>query len=144
MPFLSDFAVFRCLFFYYYIISLLVYSVSCQIANGKWVILQLFSDFFYKFTVFSRFSCSHSKKINNCGEPIQGHQKSVNRQMPSEKKVLRWGVAQLCTKTPDKQIQNVESTCFTRKKSTNLNVRVCPDVKFFASSTFCAIKSDFL
>ena len=89
MPFLSDFAVFRCLFFYYYIISLLVYSVSCQIANGKRVILQLFSDFFYKFTVFSRFSCSHSKKINNCGEPIQGHQKSVNRQMPSEKKQVR-------------------------------------------------------
>ena len=40
-------------------------------------------------------------------------------------------VPQLCTKTPDKQIRNVESTSFTRKKSTNLNVRDCSDVKFF-------------
>ena len=31
-------------------------------------------------------------------------------------------------KTPDKQIQNVESTSFTRKKSTNLNVRITPDL----------------
>ena len=38
--------------------------------------------------------------------------------------VLRRIVPQLCTKTPDKQIQNVESTSFTRKKSTNLNVRM--------------------
>ena len=30
--------------------------------------------------------------------------------------VLRRFVPQLCTKTPDKQIQNVESTSFTRKK----------------------------
>ena len=37
-------------------------------------------------------------------------------------------VPQLCTKTPDKQIQNVESTSFTRKKSTNLNVRINPDL----------------
>ena len=34
----------------------------------------------------------------------------------SKKTVLRRFVPQLCTKTPDKQIQNVESTCFTRKK----------------------------
>ena len=42
--------------------------------------------------------------------------------------VLRRFVPQLCTKTPDKQIQNVESTSFTRKKSTNLNVRINPDL----------------
>ena len=35
---------------------------------------------------------------------------------------------QINTKTPDKQIQNVESTSFTRKKSTNLNVRINPDL----------------
>ena len=42
--------------------------------------------------------------------------------------VLRRFVPQLCTKAPDKQIQNVESTSFTRKKSTNLNVRINPDL----------------
>ena len=46
----------------------------------------------------------------------------------SKKTVLRRFVPQLCTKTPDKQIQNVESTSFTRKKSTNLNVRITPDL----------------
>ena len=35
---------------------------------------------------------------------------------------------QLCTKTPDKQIQNVESTCFTRKISINLNVQTNLDL----------------
>ena len=45
-----------------------------------------------------------------------------------KKQVLRRFVPQLCTKTPDKQIQNVESTSFTRKKSTNLNVRINPDL----------------
>ena len=50
------------------------------------------------------------------------------QQITLEKRVLRRFVPQLCTKTPDKQIQNVESASFTRKKSTNLNVRINPDL----------------
>ena len=42
--------------------------------------------------------------------------------------VHRRFVPQLCTKTPDKQIQNVESTSFTRKKNTKLNVRTNSDL----------------
>ena len=49
-------------------------------------------------------------------------------QYEQQKKVLQRFVPQLCTKTPDKQIRNVESTSFTRKKSTNLNVRTNPDL----------------
>ena len=49
-------------------------------------------------------------------------------QYEQQKKVLRRFVPQLCTKIYNKQIQTVESTCFTRKKSTNLNVRTNPDL----------------
>ena len=58
--------------------------------------------------------------------PVRHHNKGVVRIM--HESVLRRFVPQLCTKTPDKQIQNVESTSFTRKKSTNLNVRINPDL----------------
>ena len=49
-------------------------------------------------------------------------------QYEQQKKVLRRFVPQLCTKTPDKQIQNVKQSSFTRKISTNLNVRIKPDL----------------
>ena len=51
-----------------------------------------------------------------------------NQKKLKKKMVLRRFVPQLCTKTPDKQIQNVESASFTRKKSTNLNVRTSSDL----------------
>ena len=45
-----------------------------------------------------------------------------------KKAVLRRFVPQLCSKIYNKQIQNVESTCFTRKISINLNVQTNLDL----------------
>ena len=49
-------------------------------------------------------------------------------QYEQQKTVLRRFIPQLCSKIYNKQIQNVESTCFTRKISINLNVQTNLDL----------------